>query len=426
MTRPEIDQHVRRRLEAVVAARLEEEPVIVLQGPRAVGKSTLLRHVATARGVEVIDLDDPRVRDAFRSNTDAFLSLPSPVCVDEYQHAPELLDAIKARLNRSSRPGVLLLTGSARYQALPLVAQSLTGRLHVITVRPLSQGEVSGKNETFLEALLRDAEGALGAASRAPRSLTSRTDYIQRIVAGGMPMPLRRHTDAARARWFDDYVQLVLERDVLELARVRQREQLPRLLARLAGQTGQVLNLSRAAESIGLEPSTAEHYATLLESVFLLYRLPAWGTTLRARAAARPKLHMMDSGLAARLLRLTPARLAKLDPTALSELGHLMETFAVSELLKQASWLEYPVASGHWRTHDGDEVDAVFERDDGSIVAFEVKAGDRVPGDALKGLQKLREAAGQRFLAGIALYTGERAYAVDDRIHVVPIDRLWH
>ena len=150
MLRQYLPGPARRRLETVVADRLEEEPVIVLEGPRSVGKSTLLARVAASRGVEVIDLDDPSVQAAVRGNLNGFLATPPPVCIDEYQKVPELLDAIKARLNRSSRPGSIVLTGSTRYQALPLAAQSLTGRMHVITVRPLSQGEISGKRETCL------------------------------------------------------------------------------------------------------------------------------------------------------------------------------------------------------------------------------------------------------------------------------------
>lgn len=206
---------------------------------------------------------------------------------------------------------------------------------------------------------------------------------------------------------------------------MRQRAQLPRLLARLAGQTAQVLNIAKAAESIGMEPSTAENYTTLLEAVFLISRLPAWGTTLRSRATANPKIHVIDSGIAARLLRVTPARMAALEPAALTEFGHLLETFVVWELLKQTSWIDGIAGHGHWRTHDGDEVDLVIERDDGAILAFEVKAGSRVPGDALRPLRKLREATGTQFIAGIALCTGELTYTFDDRLHVMPIDRLW-
>ncbi len=134
---------------------------------------------------------------------------------------------------------------------------------------------------------------------------------------------------------------------------------------------------------------------------------------------------MVDSGIAARLARLTASRLTGVEPAALAEFGHLLESFVVSELLKQASWLDNVVAVGHWRTHDGDEVDLVLERDDGAVLAFEVKAGSRVPGDALRPLRKLRSALGDRLLGGVALYTGVRAYTAEDRIHVLPIDRLW-
>ena len=124
----------------------------------------------------------------------------------------------------------------------------------------------------------------------------------------------------------------------------------------------------------------------LLEDLFLVQRLPAWGKTLRARAASSPKIHVVDSGLAARLLRLSPAKLRTLDPTALAEFGNLLETFVVNELLKQVTWLDQPVTVGHWRTYDGDEVDFVVEDDEGRVLAIEVKSGDRVPAAQLSGL----------------------------------------
>lgn len=183
--------------------------------------------------------------------------------------------------------------------------------------------------------------------------------------------------------------------------------------------------MAKVAESIRMEASTAENYTNLLESVFLISRLPAWGTTLMARSTAKPKIHVVDSGIAARLLRLTPRRMATIEPTALAEFGHLLETFVVSELLKQASWLDGIAGHGHWRTYDGDEVGYVLERDDGAILAFEIKSGSRVPREALNSLRKLRGAIGSRLIAGIALYMGERSYTFEDRIHVMPIDRLW-
>jgi uncharacterized protein len=213
---------------------------------------------------------------------------------------------------------------------------------------------------------------------------------------------------------------------VRELSRLRQREQLPSLLRRLAAQTAQILNVTTAAGEADLDRTTAADYVKLLEAVFLLRRLPAWGSTLRRRAAAAPKIHVVDSGLAARLLRLAPERLARRDPTSLSQFGHLLETFVVGELLRQASWLGDEItAGGHWRTYDGDEIDLVLERGDGGVLAFEVKAAGRVPGSDMRHLRKLRDALGERFLAGVALYTGARAYRFEDRLHVLPIDRIW-
>jgi predicted AAA+ superfamily ATPase len=110
----------------------------------------------------------------------------------------------------------------------------------------------------------------------------------------------------------------------------------------------------------------------------------------------------------------------------LQQFGHLLETFVVCEAIKQVSWLDGIAGCGHWRTHDGDEVDLVVEREDGALVAFEVKSGSRVPGDAFKGLRKLRDATAEAFVAGVVLYLGQCSYTYEDRLHVMPVDSLWN
>ncbi len=157
----------------------------------------------------------------------------------------------------------------------------------------------------------------------------------------------------------------------------------------------------------------------------MTYRLPAWGTTLRVRSAAKPKLHFVDSGLAGRMLRITEARLSAAQPQAMTELGHLLETFCVGEILRQASWMDPAPHAGHWRTHDGDEVDLVLERDDGAVAGIEVKAGERVASADFRGLRKLRDDLGSRFLGGVVIHLGSRPYTQEDRLHVLPVDRLW-
>ncbi len=415
-----MNRMLKRRIDPIVRTLLREEPVVAIQGPRSIGKTTLLREIANAEQVQVFDLDDPATRTAVAADPALFMAGASPVCVDEYQHVPEVLDAIKAELNQRTSPGRFVLTGSTRHDALPMAAQALTGRLHLVTVLPLSQGEIDGAHEHFVETSFDDAAGLVTAKP----ARTTRGDYIDRVMRGGFPLAISR-TESGRGRWFDNYVTLSLDRDVRALANIRQRDQLPRLLARLAGQTAQVLNIAEAASSVGMAKSTADDYAKLLEAVFLLYRLPAWGTTLTARSTALPKVHVVDSGLAARLLRLSSARLRAADPTSLQQFGHLLETFVVGEIRKQISWLDTVVGIGHWRTHDGDEVDVVIEADDGRIVALEIKAGTRVRSADLRSMARLRDKLGTRFAAGVALYTGERSYAVDDRLYVLPIERLW-
>lgn len=418
---PHLDDLVARRLGAVALSRIEDEPVVLLQGARTVGKSTLLRWVADALDAEVLDLDDIAMREATRADPQTLVARTELVCIDEYQHVPEVLDVIKAELNRDGRPGRFVLAGSTRHEALPQAAQSLTGRLHRLPVYPLSQGEIGGVEERFLSLLVHGHDDELlGRTGR-----TTRAEYIERIVAGGLPAALRRAPGPARARWYDDYLRLTLERDVRDLSRLEQGAVLPRLLERLAGQTGQVLNIATAASPLQIKERTADNYVRLLEAVFLLHRLPAWGTTLTSRSAARPKVHVVDSGVAARLLRLTPEKLARREPSALTELGHLLETFVVGELMKQASWLDGISDLGHWRTRDGDEVDLVVEHDDGAVLAFEVKAAQRVADHDLGAIRKLREAVGSRFVSGVVLHLGSQAYRVDERLLVLPVDALW-
>ena len=413
-------QLVDRRIAANVLDRLNDEPVVALQGPRTVGKSTLLAEVARRHGVRVIDLDQPAVRDAVSSDPATFVSGPAPVCIDEFQKAPVVLDAIKAELNRNLAPGRFVITGSTRFDALPTAAQALTGRIHIVDVLPFSQGEMTAHTETFLDTALSDPKSLVTSA----QSSSTRADYIDRLSIGGMPLAITRSPDGRR-RWFDDYVRMSLERDVRDLTNVRYGTLLPALLRRLAGQTAQVLNMAKAGSDVGLKAATTETYTKLFEALFLIRRLPAWGRTLRARVVASPKVHVLDSGLAARLMGMTPERLAGPDPAARAEFGHLFETFVVGELLKQASWTADIASVGHWRTHDGQEADLVIERVDGSVVAFEVKAASRTDRGDASGLRALRETLGEGFLAGFVISTGELSYRLEDRIYVVPADRLW-
>ncbi|MER7197431.1 hypothetical protein CG723_29435 [Streptomyces sp. CB01635] len=423
MPTPAASHRFPRHLEAVLKELLLDEPVIVLTGARTVGKSTLLAACAAGHGVDVVDLDEVDTRHAVATDPELFVSAdrPTPVCIDEFQHVPTLLDSIKAELNRDLRPGRYVLTGSTRYDTLPLASQSLTGRAHVTTMWPLSQGELRDRRETALDALVSDP-GSLVTAEPSP---TSRQEYEDMVLAGGFPLALARVAGRSRDRWFRDFVHLVIERDVLEIRKVRQRQVLPQILRRLAGQTGQVLNISHVADAVGLEVSVVRDYIGLLEAVFLVHRLEAFGRSVTNRATRTPKVHAVDTGLAAFLLGVTGQKLQTRTPAALTQFGHLVETFTVNELIKQSGWSQQAVSFSHFRTRDQQEVDLVLETDAGMVAGVEVKAAGTVKDGDFAGLRALRERLGEDFAGGVVINLGKRSYTYEERLHVLPLDALW-
>ena len=405
----------------VIESLLDNVPVVLIEGPRSVGKSTILAEVAKRIGATVIDLDDPPTKVAVAADPTLIIPDGGSVCIDEYQKVPEVLEIIKSEMNKGATPGKFILTGSTRHDALPAASEALTGRLDVLTVFPLTQGEIGGNEEHFVQVALTEP-GFL--VTKSP-SVTTREDYIKRVCAGGFPLALQTTSLQAQRRWVDNYVRLSLERDLRELSNLRQGEKMQSVLRATVGQTAQILNVAGIAAASGLTEVTAENYVVLLEKLFLIHRLEAWGTTLHTRATKSPKIHVLDSGIGARLLRITPSNINIQNPAVLTEYGHLLESFAVCEILKQAAWCNNLAGKGHFRTSDGDEVDLVLENDDGCIVGFEVTAAKQVRSSDFRGLRMLKKKMGTNFLGGIYLYTGSRSYTLEPNLHVLPLDLLW-
>jgi len=412
-----------RHLQVVLDELLQDEPVVILTGARTSGKSTVLSALASLHEVTVLDLDDLETRRAVTADPGLFVAAdrPTPVCIDEFQHVPILLDAIKSELNRDLRAGRYVLTGSTRYNSLPTASQSLTGRAHVVTMWPLSQGELTGRREGALDALVTDPSALITGAP----SDTTRSDYERIVLAGGFPLALAREPGRSRDRWFRDFVGLVVERDVMEIRKVRQRQVLPQVLQRLAGQTGQVVNIANIADAVGLDTSTVKGYLGLLEAVFLIHQLEPFTRSAGQRAIRSAKVHAVDTGLAAYLVGLTQQKLSGRIPATLTQFGHLVETFAVNELVKQAGWSQQEVDFSHFRTRDQQEVDLVIETTSGSVAAIEVKASGTIADHDFAGLRLLRNKLGSTFVGGTVVNLGQRSYTYEDRLHVLPLDRLW-
>jgi predicted AAA+ superfamily ATPase len=417
---------IKRRATRTAYLRSREEPVILLEGPRSTGKSTLIRALAEEFNTRAVDFDDPMIRDDAAWDPEYYTRSGEsgvPVLIDEYQRVPMILDSIKARMNISSHPGQFIITGSTRHDALPGSTQALTGRIHRMRIFPLAQSEIEGTAPDLISRIISRSEVEIRTEKNTPAT-EIREGYINRITRGGFPLALARSSQA-RNRWFDDYVRQTIERDIPGLVKIRNNRGLSALLRKLAAQSAQILTLESVSSGAVIDIATAREYIQLLEDVFMVYQLPAWGRTLGSRVAAKPKIHFTDSGIAARLLGLTAEKLGAKEASALTEFGRLLETFTVSEILKELSWLDDTFLTGHWRTHDNKEVDFVIELLDGSVYGFEIKASGRVAGETFGGLAALRKFAGDTFKAGFVFYTGERTFQFDDRLFALPVSKLW-
>ncbi len=410
-----------RHVLEVIYRNIEAWPVVILEGPRTVGKSTLLQQIAKRWDVGIVDLDEPDIRHRVESDPQAYLAGKRPVLIDEYPKIPGLLSYIKARLNRDGSPGQFVLTGSASVEASDSDLSALVGTYSQVPILPLTQAEILGSDYNFLEEAFRDFEG-LGSSGP---SNTTRESYIARVLTGGFPLMLRSLDDADRYQRFTDQVDQTINYGMSNLYEVRGHEHLQRLLGKYAAKAGQTLNMQGAAREVGLKRSTAENYTRLLEFLFMIYRLPSWKTN-DLGPVRRPKLYMVDSGVGGRLLCLTEDRILGGEPLFLKQYGHLLETLVLGEVRNMLSWMDGPNHIGYWKDRQGNEVDLVVERpDQNAVIGIEVKASSKVRSGAWKGLRKLGDQLGDRFRGGILMYGGDTTYRLDDDLFAVPIDRLW-
>jgi uncharacterized protein len=416
-----VDSLYVRRARDLVEEALTGFRVVIVNGPRQSGKSTLVRMVHERIGGDATTLDDRGSLKAARTDPAGFLSTRRhPFSIDEVQRGGDpLVLAIKADVDRHGQtPGRFLLAGSSRFLTVPNLTESLAGRARIVELWPLSQGELGGGDDRLIDRLFEPTRSIRSIETVA----VSRSDVADRIVRGGFPAIHQLEQSQLRRAWFEEYLRGIIDRDLVELRRPHRTLDLGRVVRLVLARTAQEIIPTKIGSDLGVTGDTIRDYVALLETVYVHHSLPAWSSSATGRAVKRPKLHAVDTGVAAFVLNASVDLLAHPEQPLL---GPLFETFVVNEIAKQKTWTDLDVRLYHYRDSSQREVDLVIETGDGRIVGVEMKAAVDVDDHDFRHLRMLRDRLGDRFINGVVVHLGDRPSAFGDRLTALPVSSLW-
>lgn len=396
-------------------------PVLVIEGARQTGKSTLARMLRPQ--AVVVNLDDIRTLEYARNDPVGFVSQAGEgtLIIDEFQRLPALSLAIKASIDADRRPGRFVLTGSSDFARVRGDKDSLAGRALSVTVCPLTQSEIRGTatEGTFVDRLV---------AATHPHDLTASTpmshgDLAAMITAGGFPAV---HDVAPRVRdeWYHGYIERLVRVDALADGARLNPDRMLALLRLIAAQQSSELVKAKLAQEAGLAASSTGAYLDMLNRLFLTLHVAPWTPNLTKRETGRAKVSIVDSGLTSWLCSASAASLTRI-PHGMQLLGALTEGFVAGELHAQSGWSQTRYRMFHYRDRNGKEVDFILEADDSQLLAIEIKASRTVTGSHVSGLRFLREQLGPRLTRAVVLAPIDRPLSFGDDIWALPLSTLW-
>lgn len=406
--------YVPRLADGRLAALLDELPAVMVTGPRAAGKTTSARRLAA----EVFRLDEPAMAAVVRADPDAALRrAATPVLLDEWQEVPEVLGAIKRAVDDDPRPGRFLLTGSVEADLTQRMWPG-TGRIVRMVLHGLTERELS---QTGGAGLIEVALGGDIDRLNLPRNVPDIDGYVDHAMRSGFPEAALRLGALGRQEWLDAYLEHVVSRDVRAAGQIRDPARLRQYLEVLGLSTAGLPSHVTLYQAAGIDQRTADAYDGLLESLYLLDRVPAWSSNRLVRLVKRSKRYIVDPALA-----MSAARVDRADVLRDGDLlGRVLDTFVAAQLRPEIA-LRPRARLHHLRTESGrQEIDLVVDLGAGRVLAIEVKAGAAPGARDARHLAWLRDELGEQFVRGIVLHTGPKPFELGDRLWALPICALW-
>ena len=402
--------YIKRNLERVVSQVTKEYPVVLVTGPRQVGKTTMLRKLMEGTDRGYVTLDDLSDRNLAKTDPELFLQLHKPpVLIDEVQYAPELFTYIKMHVDSHDEPGAFWLTGSQVFKLMKGVQESLAGRVAVLSLTSLSQAEIyGGKTEPFmvdLEALSARKEG---------RTKADVTAVFERIYQGSMPA-IASHANSNSQIFYSSYLSTYIERDVRELSDAIDSLKFFRFITAVAARCGQMLNVAEFARDADLNQMQVKSWLGILETLGIIFYLHPYSNNLLKRLVKTPKLYFYDTGIVCYLTRWSSAE--TLERGAMN--GAILENYVVSEIMKSYLNCGKEPFLYYYRDKDAKEIDIVLEHD-GVLNPIEIKKSSNPGTELIKVFDLLDQSSTPRAKGAVICMKPELS-AIDRDNYIVPV-----
>ncbi len=402
--------YIKRSLETVVKQTSKEYPVVLVTGPRQVGKTTMLQKLMEKTDRGYVTLDDLTERSLAKSDPELFLQLHKPpVLIDEVQYAPELFTYIKLHVDRIHEPGAFWLTGSQVFKLMQGVQESLAGRVAVLSMTPLSQAEISaGDTEPFtidMENLMKRKNQRMAADTK---------EIFERIYRGSMPAVVSGANTNSQI-FYSSYLSTYIERDVKNLSDSIDSLKFMQFITAVAARCGQMLNIAEIARDSDINQAQAKNWLTILETLGIIFYLHPYSNNLLKRLVKTPKLYFYDTGIACYLTKWSNAE--TLECGAMN--GAILENYVVAEIKKTYMNCGREPYLYYYRDKDMKEIDIVLEHD-GVLNPIEIKKTAN-PGTELIRVFRLLDKASVPRSKGAVICMKPELGAIDRNNYIVPV-----